>query len=157
KEVQAKYDAIGGAFGFATTSTTRTPEENARVGGVANSQHLASRGTARDWSVQGKTPAEIEGFAAALRAEGFEVITKDHGTGPHVHAELPPDRNTRPIEKAVAEKPQGETVGETAYDLLPVDKVVSLIGSVRQKVDQQQSQMRTLIAMREADDLAAYG
>lgn len=156
KEVQAKYETIGGAFGFETTSATRTPGENAAVGGVPDSQHLS--GTARDWSIHGKSQAEVQGFVAALQADGFEAfVHKVKGGALHVHAELPPARKQRTVEQAVAENPEGEHVGETAYDLLPLDKVVSLLGTVRQKVDQQQSQMRTIIAMREADDLAAYG
>lgn len=93
--VQARYEALGTQFGFVSTSTTRTVEENTRVGGVANSQHLTTRGTARDWSVKGKTPQQIAAFKAALEADGFEVITKTHGTGPHVHAELPPGRRAQ--------------------------------------------------------------
>ena len=91
-EVQSRYAALGDKHGFVTTSITRSREENAKVDGVAGSQHLASRGTARDWSVKGKTPEQIEAFAADLRAQGFEVITKPHGTGPHIHAELPPGK-----------------------------------------------------------------
>lgn len=159
KTIQEKYAAIGASFGFVTSSTTRSREENARVGGVPNSQHLEHVGTARDWSVKGKSPAEIDAFAAALRAEGFEVITKNHGTGPHVHAELPPKsaRPRRTVEQAVAEKPQGERVGDMAYDLLTVPQVVQLLGSVSGEIDKQKAQFRGLIASREADDLAAYG
>lgn len=87
--VQADYAAIGERHGFRTTSTTRSRAENERVGGVENSQHLDSRGTARDWSIKGKTQEQIDAFVADLRAAGFEVITKPHGTGPHIHAELP--------------------------------------------------------------------
>lgn len=87
--VQADYAAIGERHGFRTTSTTRSRAENERVGGVENSQHLDSRGTARDWSVKGKTQEQIDAFVADLRAAGFEVITRPHGTGPHIHAELP--------------------------------------------------------------------
>src|SRR5690606_37485293 len=57
--------------------------------------------TARDWSVKGKTQAEIDAFVADLRAAGFEVITEPHGTGPHVHAELP--KGGRPPIERIAE------------------------------------------------------
>lgn len=67
---------------------------------MANSQHLESRGTARDWSVKGKSQEQIDAFVADLRAAGFQVITEPHGTGPHIHAELPSTRSTR--EKATA-------------------------------------------------------
>ncbi|MBP7622439.1 MAG: hypothetical protein KA763_00595 [Xanthomonadales bacterium] len=159
KTVQEKYAAIGAAFRFVTTSTTRSKAENDRADGVKNSQHLEGRGTARDWSVKGKSPAEIDAFAAALRAEGFEVITANHGTGPHVHAELPPKsaKPRRTVEQAVAEKPEGERVGDVAYDLLTVPQVVQLLGTVSGELDKQKSQFRSLIASREADDLAAYG
>lgn len=89
-EVQRQYEALGARHGFVTTSTTRSKAENERVGGVENSQHLDHRGTARDWSIKGKTPEQVQAFVADLRAAGFEVITKPHGTGPHIHAELPP-------------------------------------------------------------------
>lgn len=89
-QIQSQYDELGKKHGFETTSTTRSPEENRKVGGVENSQHLDTVGTARDWSVKGKTPEQIEAFAADLRNAGYEVITRNHGTGPHIHAELPP-------------------------------------------------------------------
>ena len=88
-DVQADFESLGKRHGFETTSTTRSAAENKRVRGVENSQHLEGRGTARDWSVKGKSAAEVEAFVADLRAAGFEVITKPHGTGPHIHAELP--------------------------------------------------------------------
>lgn len=90
KAVQTQYTEIGAKHDFVTTSTTRSEEDNRRVGGVKSSQHLSARGTARDWSVRGKSPAQINAFVADLRAAGYEVITKRHGTGPHIHAELPP-------------------------------------------------------------------
>lgn len=90
KEVQSELQEIGDRFGFVTTSTLRTPEENKAVGGVTNSQHLNNRGTARDWSVKGKTPAQINNMVSTLRAAGYEVITGAHGTGDHIHAEIPP-------------------------------------------------------------------
>jgi hypothetical protein len=90
--VQTEYASLGAKHGFRTTSTTRSEDENRRVGGVSNSQHLESRGTARDWSVKGKTPEQISAFVADLKAAGFQVITEPHGTGPHIHAELPSRR-----------------------------------------------------------------
>lgn len=102
-EVQSLYEKLGEQFGFTTTSTTRSAEENKRVGGVATSQHLDTIGTARDWSVKGKTPAQVEAFASALREQGFEVITKPHGTGPHVHAELPGKSRPSAVQAATDE------------------------------------------------------
>lgn len=89
EDVQADYETLGTRHGFRTTSTTRSKAENDRVGGVKHSQHLDHHGTARDWSIKGKSQAEIDAFVADLRAAGFEVITKPHGTGPHIHAEVP--------------------------------------------------------------------
>lgn len=157
QEVNAKYDAIGSSFGFRVTSTTRTVEENTAVGGVPNSQHLEGVGTARDWSIKGKSPDEVAAFVRALRAEGFEASVHTKGTAPHVHAELPPQRQRKSIEQATAEKPKGDSTGSMAYDLLPVPTVVSLLGTVSAEIDKQNSQYRSIVAQREADDLAAFG
>jgi hypothetical protein len=158
QEVQAKYEAIGNSFGFVTTSITRTQAENdALPGAVKNSQHLESRGTARDWSIRGKTQAEIDAFVAALRAEGFQVITKPHGTGPHIHAELPPQGARKTPEAVLQEKPEGERVGDLAYDMLTVPQVVQLLGATESALQRKRNEMAGLIAAREQDDLAAYG
>lgn len=159
REIQSKFEQIGRSFGFETTSTTRSEGENKRVGGVSNSQHLESRGTARDWSVKGKSPEEVAAFAAALRAEGFEVITKNHGTGPHVHAELPPEGKGKKgptLNEAVA-RGKTETTGAMAYDMLTVPQVVQLLGRATSEREKQGTQFRSYIAGREADDLAAFG
>lgn len=156
QDVQGKYEAMSSAFGFETTSTTRSAAENAKVGGVANSQHL--HGAARDWSIKGKTPEQIAGFVQALQAEGFEAGVHTKGTAPHIHAELPPGRATGPtIAQAAAAKPEGEATGDPVYDLLPVPAVVQLLNAANSSLDKQQSQARSLIAAREADDLAAFG
>lgn len=102
RAVQATYAALGAQHGFRTTSTVRDPDENRRVRGVPNSQHLPHRGTARDWSVKGKTPEQIGAFVADLKAAGFKVITETHGTGPHIHAELPKDGTRRTARAAPA-------------------------------------------------------
>lgn len=66
--------------GVQTTSLHRDPANNARVGGVTNSQHM--QGTAGDFVV----PAAIKpAFMAQARALGFEAIDE----GDHVHVELP--------------------------------------------------------------------
>jgi hypothetical protein len=87
-DVQGTLDAIGQKYGFETTSTIRTPAENKAARGVPNSQHLT--GTARDFSIRGKSPEQIAAMRAELESAGFEVLVSDHGTGPHMHAELPP-------------------------------------------------------------------
>lgn len=106
---QGVYASLADKHGFQTTSTTRTKEENERVGGVPNSQHMT--GTARDFSVRGKTPEQINAFVNDLRSQGFEVITRDHGTGPHIHAELPPSasRAAQPLVGRSREEQAGLT------------------------------------------------
>ena len=66
--------------GITVSSWYRDPEENAQVGGVANSQHML--GVALDF------PRTRPNWEASrnLRARGFEVIAE----GDHFHAELPP-------------------------------------------------------------------
>ncbi|MCR6661657.1 MAG: D-Ala-D-Ala carboxypeptidase family metallohydrolase [Luteimonas sp.] len=93
--VQAVYEDIGKRHGFTTTSTTRTAERNREVNGVANSQHLEQHGTARDWSIQGKSPEQVRAFTADLRAAGYRVLVHDAGSGMHVHAELPKTQRQR--------------------------------------------------------------
>jgi soluble lytic murein transglycosylase len=61
------------------------------------------------------------------------------------------------VAQAAAANPKGERTGAMAYDLLPVPKVVSLLGQVNSELDKQRTQFRSYVAAREADDLAAYG
>lgn len=71
--------------GTKITSTMRTPQRNAQVGGVPNSQHL--RGTAADFVV----PAQHKpAFMQAARQNGFEAIDE----GDHIHLEQPPGART---------------------------------------------------------------
>lgn len=77
--------AMGEEKGFRVTSTTRTPEENKKDKGVANSKHLV--GEAVDFSIKGKTKEEIADFVSALKEAGYQVVSTPHGTGPHIHAE----------------------------------------------------------------------
>ncbi len=81
---QQDYSAIAQEFpGVVISSTNRTPERNAQVGGVPNSQHI--RGTAADFVVpQEHRPA----FLQRLRSAGYEAIDE----GDHIHAELPPQQ-----------------------------------------------------------------
>lgn len=79
--VLSGISALSNVPGVQTTSLHRDPANNARVGGVANSQHM--QGTAGDFVV----PAAIKpAFMAQARALGFEAIDE----GDHVHVELPP-------------------------------------------------------------------
>jgi len=69
------------------TSTDRTPAQNARVGGVANSKHLY--GLAADWIPAGTWPFHVS--FRALAANGrlwlpyWELIAESD----HVHGEAP--------------------------------------------------------------------
>lgn len=89
ERVQAFLEQYQDRYGLHTTSTMRSSDENRRVGGVSNSQHLDHIGTARDFRTRDRDPAEVQERANELRAMGFEVVTKTHGTGPHMHVELP--------------------------------------------------------------------
>lgn len=65
--------------GATITSTTRTPEHNAAVGGVSNSLHLSGRAT--DFTL----PAGVDHKTAiaALKAAGFDEVLDE---GNHIHA-----------------------------------------------------------------------
>lgn len=88
--------------GTQITSTLRTPERNAQVGGVPNSQHL--KGTAADFVVPAPQRAS---FIQAARSQGFEAIDE----GDHVHVELPPNRRS-----SIAAGPQFPTKGNASTD-----------------------------------------
>lgn len=80
--VQSLVKSLAGQFSGQVSSLQRTPEHNARVGGVANSQHIS--GTAGDVVIP--DPAARRQFMDAVRAKGLEAIDE----GDHVHVELPP-------------------------------------------------------------------
>lgn len=79
--IHAMFRQVAPQFGAQITSLTRSPADNARVGGVQNSQHM--RGTAGDFVVP---PANKGAFQQAMQQQGFEVIDE----GDHMHVELPP-------------------------------------------------------------------
>lgn len=83
KAVRSQMQSIAMQFpDVKPSSFVRTPQRNAQVGGVPNSQHIS--GTAGDFVVPNATkPA----FIQAARAKGFEAIDE----GDHVHLELPPN------------------------------------------------------------------
>lgn len=89
QDVQKTYQNLGATHGFEITSMQRPVL--ADVGAGARSQH--PKGTAVDYRTAGKTPLQIAALKADLEAQGFEVIDESDGktgTGPHLHAELPP-------------------------------------------------------------------
>ncbi|KGM54668.1 hypothetical protein N800_06730 [Lysobacter daejeonensis GH1-9] len=90
KSVQGDYTALAKKHGFSISSMERPV---IAVGAGARSQH--PKGTAVDYSVKGKTKAQGDALIADLRAAGYEVVDERDGktgTGPHIHAELPPGR-----------------------------------------------------------------
>ena len=70
--------SIRSHFGAPVTihSAYRTPQYNAKVGGVAHSQHCY--GTAADISVKGKTPAQVFAYAREIMPDwgGVGVYVK---------------------------------------------------------------------------------
>lgn len=88
-EIQGIYQSLAQKHGFEITSMQRPVL--AGLGAGVNSQH--PKGTAVDYRTIGKTQAQIQALRADLEAQGFEVIDESNGktgTGPHLHAELPP-------------------------------------------------------------------
>lgn len=82
--IQTDFRSLAQQFpGTQISSLQRTPEHNAKVGGVANSQHIA--GTAGDFVVP---QAEKAAFIAGAKQHGYEAIDE----GDHIHLELPPNR-----------------------------------------------------------------
>lgn len=67
-------------FGIRPSSTTRSPQHNRNVGGVANSYHLT--GEAADYPVPNQLKPQ---FMAQARSMGYEAIDE----GDHVHLEPP--------------------------------------------------------------------
>jgi hypothetical protein len=93
------YPQLASAFpGTQVSSLLRSPQHNAEVGGVPNSQHM--RGTAGDFVIP---KPEQAAFIAKAKAMGYEVIPE----GDHVHVELPPGR------KAASSFAQGARIGYT--------------------------------------------
>ena len=80
--VQDLIRSLAGQFGGQVTSLQRSPAHNAKVGGVANSQHIP--GTAGDVVIADQ--ARRRAYMDAARRAGLEVIDE----GDHIHAELPP-------------------------------------------------------------------
>lgn len=127
KLVQDDYRALAGDFDATITSLTRSAKRNAKVGGVANSQHL--RGTAGDFVVP---DAQKDAFKAEARARGYEVIDE----GDHIHLELPSGkagkttlegrRAQRAREVAAGTKAPGAAAVEDALDEARKNRGMSL-------------------------------
>lgn len=59
--------------------------------------------------------------------------------------------------KKIEQVTTGERVNDPVYDMLDVPQVVSLLGTANQAIEKQRAEMRSFVASREMDDLAAYG
>lgn len=81
--------------GIRVTSRWRTPEQNRRAGGVANSRHLHGDGL----DIGRPTPEQAAGIRRWAQANGFR-IKNDYADG---HWHLEPDRNTE-IGRAVLQR-----------------------------------------------------
>lgn len=101
----ATFQNLAQQFGAQISSTNRSPEHNARVGGVPNSQHL--RGTAGDFVVPQQTKAA---FVQAARQAGYEAIDE----GDHVHLELPPNRQVAQSGAFVSRSPEEQAALTTS-------------------------------------------
>lgn len=140
--VQKLIQGLAGQYGGQVTSLQRTPERNARVGGVANSQHIP--GTAGD--VVFRDPQAKAAYMQAARSAGLEVIDE----GDHVHAELPPGARRGATAQAA---PQG--VGRP---LLPASSIYQREASERaQRADERASRAESRYddANRRAEEQAA--
>lgn len=73
-------NGLASKYGATITSGVRSPEHNAEVGGVPNSQHLT--GTAADMTVD---PARKADLMAEAKAQGLQPIDE----GDHVHLQNP--------------------------------------------------------------------
>lgn len=74
------FATLAKTTGAQITSELRSPEHNAAVGGVPDSQHIA--GTAADFVVR---PEQKPAFIAQAQAMGYQAIDE----GNHVHLQLP--------------------------------------------------------------------
>lgn len=139
--VQKLIQGLAGQYGGQVTSLQRTPERNARVGGVPNSQHIP--GTAGD--VVFRDPQAKAAYMQAARSAGLEVIDE----GDHVHAELPPGARRGATAQAA---PQG------GRPLLPASSIYQREASERaQRADERASRAESRYddANRRAEEQAA--
>jgi hypothetical protein len=106
KRVASVLDAEAAIIGAPVSSTMRSPEENARVGGSPDYDHLAAPGRlARDYGGSeaqryllwkrlmkqlGVKGARYKGADVNVTRNGirYQIISRDHGTGPHLHVGL---------------------------------------------------------------------
>lgn len=156
-QIQQEYKDLAGEHGFTITSTER-PVLN--VGAGARSQH--PKGTAADFSVKGKSRQQIEQFMAALRSRGYEVIDETDGktgTGPHIHAELPPGGRAL---AADAGGPRGNVVagGSDEAPATPAPRAPTAVATAAPAAPQRQTGISRagVLAAKDANDanIAAF-
>lgn len=89
KELSLFVQEIG-AGDVVITCVGRTPEENASVGGAENSLHLDYRACdIRNTEYKEKQNDQINSWLRQrCPKRAYELITKNHGTGPHIHLGL---------------------------------------------------------------------
>jgi len=75
--------AIANRFGLSVTSSYRTPQHNAEVGGVPGSYH--TKGLAFDFVGSGAQMAQARAWAAKHPEMFQEVLVHDAGSGLHLH------------------------------------------------------------------------
>lgn len=99
KDFVRQYDAIAELLGVSPTVVTcisRNVEENAKVGGVPTSLHIKKMGEryVRAVDLRNTHYSELERrtlagvlHVLALKNDDLDVMTVEHGTGPHFHLE----------------------------------------------------------------------
>jgi hypothetical protein len=116
-QVQQTYSLLANAYpGAQISSRQRTPQHNAEVGGVPNSQHLS--GTAADFVIP---PQQRPSFIADARKRGFEAIDE----GDHVHLELPPSRTSGAMQPRIGTRPKVTTKTQAEWAPLTAQEVAA--------------------------------
>jgi len=110
-QTQSALDLLATQNNFLTSSTIRSQREQNSLlarGGVPNSHHLGRNGgTARDFSIRGKTPQQIAAMRAALSSAGFFTLVHGEGNNRHLHAELKNGRELSPEMRERVRSAQG--------------------------------------------------
>lgn len=117
---------------------------------LAAAAYNAGPGAVNDWIEKFGDPRKGEISVAEFAAKIPYKETRDY-----VAAVAAPGSAT--LADVGTEAAPGQQTGDLAYDLLPVPKVVALLGQVDAELNKQQAQFRSFVATREQDDLAAFG
>lgn len=117
---------------------------------LAAAAYNAGPGAVNNWIEKFGDPRKGEISVAEFAAKIPYKETRDY-----VAAVAAPGSAT--LADVGTEAAPGQQTGDLAYDLLPVPKVVQLLGQVNAELDKHQAQFRSFVASREQDDLAAFG